>query len=246
MTDEHDYRLPRTVVPRRYELTLAPDLSGATFSGEAAIEVDVAEPTTVVVVNAVDLEIDSAWLVDSYGTTHSAGVTFDEENERVTFALDGTAQPGPGVLHARFRGILNDQLRGFYRSTFKDEAGNDKTIAVTQFESTSARRAFPCWDEPDLKAIFSVTLIVDGDLTALANTKQISDEATGDGRRRVRFADTMPLSTYLVAFIVGELVVTEPIDVDGVPMRIVHQPGKSALTGFAQECGAFATRFFAE
>ena len=145
--------------------------------------------------------------------------------------LDGTAQPGPAVLHVRFRGVLNDQLRGFYRSTFKDEAGNDKVIAVTQFESTSARRAFPCWDEPDLKAVFSITLVVEGELTALANTKQISDERTGDGRRRVRFADTMPLSTYLVAFIVGELELTEPIDVDGVPLRIVHQPGKQRAHG---------------
>ena len=246
MTDEHEYRLPRTVVPRRYELTLSPDLAAATFSGEAAIEVDVADPARHVVVNAVDLEIDQAWLVDAYGTSHSASVTLDPANERVAFALDGTAQPGPAVLHVRFRGVLNDQLRGFYRSTFKDEAGNDKVIAVTQFESTSARRAFPCWDEPDLKAIFSITLVVDGELTALANTKQISDERTGDGRRRVRFADTMPLSTYLVAFIVGELELTEPIDVDGVPMRIVHQPGKSALTGFAEECGVFATRFFAD
>jgi puromycin-sensitive aminopeptidase len=246
MTDEHEYRLPRTVVPRRYELTLSPDLEAATFSGEAAIEVDVADPARHVVVNAVDLQIDQAWLVDAYGTSHSASVTLDPANERVAFALDGTAQPGPAVLHVRFRGVLNDQLRGFYRSTFKDEAGNDKVIAVTQFESTSARRAFPCWDEPDLKAIFSITLVVDGELTALANTKQISDERTSDGRRRVRFADTMPLSTYLVAFIVGELELTEPIDVDGVPMRIVHQPGKSALTGFAEECGVFATRFFAD
>ncbi len=108
------------------------------------------------------------------------------------------------------------------------------------------RRAFPCWDEPDLKAVFSITLVVAEDLTALSNTQQISDEPTGDGRRRVRFADTMLLSTYLVGFIVGELEMTEAVDVDGVPMRVVHQPGKGALAAFAAECGAFATHFFAE
>ncbi|HTN80603.1 MAG TPA: M1 family metallopeptidase [Acidimicrobiales bacterium] len=246
MTDEHDYRLPRAVVPRRYELTLAPDLAAATFSGEAAIEVDVAETVEEIVVNAVDLEIDEAWLVDSSGETLSAAVTLDPAQERARLALDGVAQPGPAVLHARFRGVLNDQLRGFYRSTFKDESGADKVIATTQFESTSARRAFPCWDEPDLKAIFSVTLVVADGLAALANSRQISDEPTGDGRRRVRFADTMLLSTYLVAFIVGELEMTEPIDVGGVPLRIVHQPGKAALAGFAEECGAFAVSFFAD
>ena len=119
-------------------------------------------------------------------------------------------------------------------------------LAVTQFESTSARRAFPCWDEPDLKAVFSITLVVSDGLTALANTKQVSEEPTGDGRRRVSFADTMPLSTYLVGFIVGDLEMTEPIDVDGVPLRVVHLPGKGALAAFAEECGAFGIKFFAE
>ena len=246
MTDEHDYRLPRTVVPRRYELTLSPDLAAATFSGEAAIEVDIADPARHVVVNAVDLEIDQAWLVDAYGTQpRRVGHARPCERAGRLRARRHCATRSRGAARPLPR-VLNDQLRGFYRSTFKDEAGNDKVIAVTQFESTSARRAFPCWDEPDLKAIFSITLVVDGELTALANTKQISDERTGDGRRRVRFADTMPLSTYLVAFIVGELEITEPIDVDGVPMRIVHQPGKRALAGFAEECGVFATRFFAD
>ena len=203
MTEEHDYRLPRAVVPRRYELTLAPDLGAATFEGEGSIEVEVAEPVSEVLLNAVDLEIDEVTLVDAAGTSHRGAVTIDIENERARIALDGTAQTGGAVLHLRFRGVLNDQLRGFYRSTYKDAGGNDKVIATTQFESTSARRAFPCWDEPDLKAVFAITLVVAGDLTALANSRLVSDEPIGDGRRRVQFADTMLLSTYLVAFIVG-------------------------------------------
>ncbi len=246
MTEEHDYRLPRAVVPRRYELTLAPDLGAATFEGEGSIEVEIAEPVSEVLLNAVDLEIDEATLVDATGTSHRGAVTIDTENERARIALDGTAQTGGAVLHFRFRGVLNDQLRGFYRSTYKDAAGNDKVIATTQFESTSARRAFPCWDEPDLKAVFAITLVVAGDLTALANSRQISDEPIGDGRRRVQFADTMLLSTYLVAFIVGELEITDPIDLGGVPLRVVHQPGKGALTAFAEECGTFSKEFFAE
>ncbi len=246
MTEEHDYRLPRAVVPRRYELTLAPDLGAATFEGEGSIEVEIAEPVSEVLLNAVDLEIHEVTLVDATGTSHRGAVTIDTENERARIALDGTAQTGGAILHLRFRGVLNDQLRGFYRSTYKDAGGNDKVIATTQFESTSARRAFPCWDEPDLKAVFAITLVVAGDLTALANSRQISDEPIGDGRRRVQFADTMLLSTYLVAFIVGELEITDPIDLGGVPLRIVHQPGKGALTAFAEECGSFSKEFFAE
>ncbi|RPI10703.1 MAG: hypothetical protein EHM63_02750 [Actinobacteria bacterium] len=246
MAEEQEHRLPRTVIPRRYELTLAPDLPAATFGGQAVIAVDVVEPVSQVVLNAADLEVDEAWLVDAAGNRRSASITHDAVGERVCLELDSVAEAGPAFLHARFRGVLNDQLRGFYRSTYRDAAGEEQVLAVTQFESTSARRAFPCWDEPDLKAVFSITLVVSDGLTALANTKQVSEEPTGDGRRRVSFADTMPLSTYLVGFIVGDLEMTEPVDVDGVPLRVVHLPGKGALAAFAEECGAFGIKFFAE
>src|SRR3546814_7384642 len=91
--------------------------------------------------------------------------------------------------------------RGCYRATFNDEHGAEQVIATTQFEATDARRAFPCWDEPDFKAVFAITLDVDPALFAVSNASITSEEVV-DGRRRVRFADTMVLSTYLVAFIV--------------------------------------------
>ena len=67
-------------------------------------------------------------------------------------------------MSLRFRGLLNDKLRGFYRSTFTDDDGVERVIATTQFEATDARRAFPCWDEPDFKAGFAITLHLDDDL----------------------------------------------------------------------------------
>mgnify|MGYP003537577199 CR=1 FL=1 len=88
------------------------------------------------------------------------------------------------------------------------------SLAATQFEATDARRAFPCWDEPDFKARFTITLYLDDDLHAVSNAALVADEVL-DGRRRVRFAETMTMSTYLVAFIVGPLEVTEPVDVAG-------------------------------
>ncbi len=149
-------------------------------------------------------------------------------------------------MHLRFRGVLNDKLRGFYRSTFKDGDGAEQVIATTQMEPVDARRAFPCWDEPDKKAVFAVTLVVAEDLLALSNGAQVSEEATGDGRRAVRFADTIPMSTYLVAFVVGPLEATAPVDVDGVPLRVVHAPGKDHLSSYALEVGAFCLRWFAD
>ncbi|MDQ1375072.1 MAG: puromycin-sensitive aminopeptidase, partial [Actinomycetota bacterium] len=201
--DTETYRLPYTVEPQHYELTLTPDLDSASFTGEEQVRVLVHEPVTDVVLNAAELVIHSAELTSDEGERRLGTVTLDEESQRAVIVLDGEAAAGHWTLHLTFSGILNDKLRGFYRSTFKDSDGNEHVIATTQFESTDARRAFPCWDEPDRKATFAVTLIVDDDLTAISNSPIEEETDLGNGRRQVRFADTMRMSTYLVAFIVG-------------------------------------------
>ncbi|MGH9283476.1 MAG: M1 family metallopeptidase, partial [Acidimicrobiales bacterium] len=145
-----------------------------------------------------------------------------------------------------FTGALNDKLRGFYRSTYKDPSGATRTLAATQFEATDARRAFPCWDEPDRKATFQTTLVVDEGLAAISNTEAIEVTDLGEGRVQYEFAPTMRMSTYLVAFAVGPLEATEPQDVDGTPLRAVAVPGKAHLTGFALDLAAHSLRFFAD
>jgi puromycin-sensitive aminopeptidase len=245
---EDRFRLPRTVVPSRYELTLEPDLDAATFAGTEAVAVEVVEPVTELLLNAQDLEIDEAWLepADGSGTRLDATVALEPDDERARLTLSGTAEPGAWVLHARFRGELNDKLVGFYRSTFTDDDGHDHTIAVTQFEATHARKAFPCWDEPEAKAVFAVRLVVPEGLTAISNASEVSSEPNGDGRRRITFADTMKMSSYLVAFIVGPLELTQPVDVRGAPLRVAHPPGNAHLTAFALESAAFSLAYFAD
>ena len=150
------------------------------------------------------------------------------------------SQPGTVAVEIAFTGTLNDKLRGWYRSTYTDADGNEQVIATTQMQATDCRRAFPCWDEPDFKAVF-------GD-HARRRAATCSPSPTGprssapsraDGKHVVRFADTMLMSTYLVAFVVGPLEATEPVDVDGIPLRVVHVPGKGHLTAFGLEVGAF-------
>ncbi|HEY8526811.1 MAG TPA: M1 family metallopeptidase [Acidimicrobiales bacterium] len=243
------YRLPRTVRPRRYDLTLEPDLDAATFSGEETIAVEVVEPTDAIVLNAAEIEIDDA-VVDAGAASGALGVSveLDEETERLTLRLDETLAPGQAEVRLRFRGVLNDKLRGFYRSTFTDESGAERVLATTQMEATDARRAFPCWDEPDAKAVFGVTLVVPDDLLAVSNAAEVSREPVPDkpGKVAVRFADTIPMSTYLVAFVVGPLTTTEPVMVDGTPLRVICPIGKEHLADYALEVGAFALRFFTE
>ncbi|MDQ4149684.1 MAG: M1 family metallopeptidase [Actinomycetota bacterium] len=237
------YRLPRTVVPSRYELTLEPDLQAATFSGQVSISVDVLAPVDEVVLNALELEIEEAWIEDD-GRRVKVTPSFETETERCRLALERRVEPGRWKLNAHFTGVLNDKLVGFYRSTFEDESGTEHLIATTQMEATHARQAFPCWDEPEFKATFAVTLIVPQELMALSNGLEVSNEITGDGRRKVTFAETMKMPTYLVAFVVGPLEATGEVDVRGTPLRVVYPPGKGHLTDFALESGAFALRYF--
>jgi puromycin-sensitive aminopeptidase len=252
--DPTAYRLPYSVVPSRYHLTLVPDLAGATFTGDVSIDVNVAEPVTTIVLNAAELTIDSATLTPTGNDATAlepSSITLDADEERVTLTFPDPVPTGPATLQLSFTGILNDKLHGFYLSTFTDDDGNEQLIATTQMEATDARRAFPCWDEPDRKAVFDVTLVVEEGLGAYSNGPIVEEtpEPRPEGStpaRRIRFAPTMPMSTYLVAFIVGPLVATDPVDVDGVPLRIVHPPGKAHLAPYALEVGAHALRFFTD
>jgi puromycin-sensitive aminopeptidase len=244
--DGDTHRLPYTVEPTRYDLTLCPDLDAATFDGEERVRVIVHEPTAEIMLNAADLEIHEAGLMGEDGADRSARVTFDEGEERAVLSFEEPVPAGDHTLRLTFSGVLNDQLQGFYRSRFTDAEGVSHTIATTQFEATDARRAFPCWDEPDRKASFVVTLIVDENLTAISNSEIEEVGDAGPGKKRCRFAETMRMSTYLAAFVVGPFELTEPVDVDGVPLRVACVPGKGDLTGFALEIGAHALRFFTE
>jgi len=240
------YRLPRTILPSRYEITLEPHLEQARFDGFVSIDIEVLETIDEIVLNSIELELDECWVETEAGDRIETSIVLDDELERATFGPAATLAPGNFQLHIRFRGILNDKLHGFYRSTFTSADGSEHLIATTQFESTDARRAFPCWDEPDFKARFAVTLVVDEHLAAFSNGREISQNPVTNGRRAVAFAETVVMSTYLVAFVVGPLEATDPVDVDGVALRVIHQPGQGHLTDYALDVGAFALRYFGE
>src|SRR6266508_3840578 len=239
-----DYRLPTTVVPRRYDLRLEPDLATATFAGEAVITVDVETTLTEIVLNAAELQIQSASVARNGGVPIHGSLTLDEAAERARLVFPAAIAPGEWRLMLRFTGVLNDRLHGFYRSTYKDAAGQPHTIAATQFEATDARRGFPCWDEPAFKAVFGVTLVVPEHLAAVSNTAVVRDEPLGNGRKAIAFADTIRMSTYLVAFVVGELEATDPVMVGRTPLKVWCVPGKKQLARFALAIGAFALDFF--
>ena len=245
-TENNPYRLGRNVVPSAYRIFITPNLDSATFAGRVEIDVEIADSTNEVKLNAIELDLGAATLTAG-GTAHrSIDLALDEQYEFATYTFDSKLPAGPAVLEIAFDGVLNDQLHGFYRSTFTDPSGVKHTIATTQFENCDARRAFPCWDEPAFKATYQVNLTVPSHLAAYSNSPVASDTDLGNGQRTVSFALTMKMSTYLVAFIIGPFEETEALDVDGVPLRIVFPIGNAHLAGHALEAGAFALRYFSD
>jgi puromycin-sensitive aminopeptidase len=222
------------------------DLEGAAFTGSVAARVDVSEDVREIVLNAAELDLTGAWVETADGRRLDAEVRLDEETERAHLTPPETLKAGPATVRMRFGGVLNDKLHGFYRTTYTDHEGQPRVAASTQFEATHARRAFPCWDEPAYKATFGVTLTVPEGLLAISNAREISREELGDGRVRFRFADTMVMSTYLVAFVVGPFEATDAVDVRGVPLRVVHPIGQGYLSAFGLETGRFGLEYFAD
>ncbi|MGH8979512.1 MAG: M1 family metallopeptidase, partial [Acidimicrobiales bacterium] len=241
-------RLPPTVVPSAYRLRLEPDLDSATFTGAVEIDVELREPAATVVLNAHQLGFGTATVRrgGDPGEGVEGKVALDEELQRAALTFPDVLEAGRHTLGIAFSGVLNDELAGFYRSTFTDEHGATRTIATTQFEHTDARRAFPCFDEPAFKATFDVTLVAPAGVAAFSNSPQVREQVLSDGRREVVFAPTMKMSTYLVAFVVGPFEHTAARDVDGVPLRVVYRAGKEHLTDFALEVGEHALRSFRE
>ena len=237
------YRLPRHVVPIRYDLRLEPDLTAAHFVGQETITLTIHHPTSEIILNAIELAITSAQIEGAAGSTRSATITLDASLERCHLTFTTTLSPGTWRLTMTFSGTLNDKLRGFYRSTYKDERGATHSMAATQFEATDARRAFPCWDEPDFKAVFATTLVIAPTLIAVSNTTIASETLVGE-KKVVRFSDTIKMSTYLVAFIVGRIEPTEPVMIGKTPLRLWAIPGKKYLASFGQDIAAASLSFF--
>lgn len=243
MSDQERVLLPSSVRPIKYNLRLAPDLVQCTFSGSERVDLEVNSETSAVVLHAAELEFQSVGLFRNGTESKPERIDLDEKEETVTFVFTEAISVGEATLSVEFTGQLNDQMRGFYRSayTLEDE---ERVMAVTQFESTDARRAFPCWDEPAAKAVFEVTLVVPPDRVAISNMPAEHTEVNGEGKKVVRFGATPVMSTYLLAFIVGELDAIETQTKEGVTVRVFTPVGKQDQGRFALDVAARTLSFF--
>jgi aminopeptidase N len=232
-------RLPATVIPTHYTLKLAPDLKAATFSGEEAIDVSIQQPTRSITLNAIEITFQSVIILSSGGSQQTGTVSLDAAKQQATFTFPDTVPAGNATIKIRYTGILNNELRGFYLSKTAR-----RNYAVTQFEATDARRAFPCFDEPAFKATYDISLIIDAADTAISNAPITADTPGPGADKHTLVFDTTPrMSTYLVAFLVGDFQCTSGHE-DDVDIRVCATPDKVGETAFALDIAKFALHYY--
>nr|POE63591.1 aminopeptidase 2 [Quercus suber] len=244
--------LPKNVKPLHYDLTLEPDLEKFTYEGHVTIELDVVEDTKSISLNTFEIDILETKVTSGSNTISSSPkISYNDDTQTTKVEFDQTIPAGSkATLYHKFTGTLNNNMAGFYRSSYKTESGEEKYMATTQMEATDARRAFPCFDEPALKASFTVTLIADDNLTCLSNMdvsgeKTVDSQMAGKKRKAVSFNKTPLMSTYLLAFIVGELKVYEDTTTFRLPVRVYCTPDKNIEHGkFSAELGARTLAFY--
>ena len=236
------YILPKAVTPEKYYLTLSPDLEKQDFFGEESIEIKIINSTNKIILNSSELEITSALLIQNENI-NAEKVDYDSETQTVAFLFSKKIKKGKAVLNIKFKGMISESMRGFYKSVYLMPDGTRKMMATTQFEPNDARRAFPCFDEPDLKAKFLITLKIQKELDAVSNMP-VKTEKIIDNAKEIAFEETPMMSTYLVAFIIGEFEYLEGKTKDKTIVRVITTPGKKSSGGFALDIAIKSLEFY--
>jgi len=231
--------MPQTIHPVHYQLEIDPDLAQFRFGGRVTIDVETAEEVDHVRLNALELAVWQCRAHRPEGDWQNCAFSVVPEEETLTIILP-TARRGAFQLQVAYEGRINDSMAGFYRSGYQKD-GRTHYIAVTQFQESSARQAFPCMDHPLYKATFDLTMTVPDGLQAIANTPIAAEKQLSDGLRQVVFERTPVMSTYLLFFGVGEFKLHRD-DTDS-RVRVVTLPGLGHTTEIGLSFGRQALQF---
>ena len=225
--------LPRNIEPVHYELAIEPNASAATFSGTSRIDIEVREATATLMLNAADLEFTQ---VSVAGVAGPPAITLDKTQEKATFRFPAPLAVGHHVLTLVYRGKINSSPAGLFYLDYATAAGRKRSL-FTQFENSDARRFMPCWDEPDRKATFTLTVTVPAADLAVSNMPVATSRNLPQGLKRVTFAPTPKMSSYLLFFATGDLErVTRTVE--GVEVGVVVRRGDLDKTKFALDAAA--------
>lgn len=178
---------------------------------------------------------------DVFKSTETVYIT---ENEIANFLFEKNLPVSDATLEMNFEGELNNKMKGFYRSKYFTTDMKERYGAVTQFEATDARRCFPCWDEPAVKATFDISMTIPQDRVGLSNMPQINEALLDNNLKTLKFSTSPIMSTYLVALVVGEFDFVEGKSLDGVQIRVFTPVGKKVQGEFALEVATKALPYF--
>ncbi|HEX3798673.1 MAG TPA: M1 family metallopeptidase [Verrucomicrobiae bacterium] len=222
-------KLPKEVVPHRYEIRIQPDLDKLTTTGSVIVDLEFLHPAREIVFNVNDLKITKATLLDPEPVNLLPHA--NTNNQTVALKLPQKHAAGKSRLALEFTGRIGEQAQGLFYVKYNAPSGK-KIMLGTQMEPTDARRMFPCWDEPAFRATYQLTAVLPEKFKAFSNLPIEQETPVASGLKETRFATTPPMSSYLVVLVAGEL---ESIsdEVDGVKIRVVTTEGKSEQGRYA-------------
>ncbi len=230
-------QLPRDVAPRHYDIQVVPHADRLAFDGKVAIDLQVLEPTTTIVLNQVDMTFPKAVLAPKGGKALPApAVAIDNDAQTATFTFAKPLPKGDYTLSLDYTGKIGTQANGLFAIDYDTDAGKKRAL-YTQFENSDARRFVPSWDEPNHKATFTLTAIVPSAQMAVSNMPAAATTELGNGTKRVRFQQSPKMSTYLLFFALGDFDRATTM-ADGVEIGVVTQKGKADQAQFSLESAA--------
>lgn len=235
-------RLPAHVIPTHYHLTLQTNLTTFQYNGTVVIDLQVTRATSRIILHAVAMNISDARVGD-VAASRTQLVAFPHE----FFVMDFPSQFAPGMhqLSLQFHAPLGTSLAGYYRSSYRDSEGRDRWLAVSQYAAVDARRGFPCFDEPGLKANFTMVMITDPDYFALSNMPErarSTDPVTG--HMRFEFYPSVRMSTYLLAYLVSDYQSIGGTTKSGTAIKIWTPPGKESQARIALQAALVILPYF--
>ena len=196
-------QLPRTVRPVHYDIAVVPHAQSLSFTGQVAIALDVLEPTASITLNAVDMVFANTTLAGTRGKALVPQVSIDAGAQTATFTLDKPLAPGRYTLTTDYTGRIGTQANGLFAIDYDTRQGRKRAL-YTQFENSDARKFVPSWDEPNHKATFSLTATVPASQLAVSNMPVSETTDLGNGSKRITFAKSPRMSTYLLFFALGD------------------------------------------
>ena len=211
------------------DVTIDPSTS-STFRGEVGIELELDRGRRKLELHAADLRVSRPRVIVQ-GRVIRGTATLHPERQTVEITLPETLPRGRARLELGFSGRLRKDLCGLYAASV-----GDNRFAFTQLEAADARKFFPCFDEPAMKARWQLSVTTAEKNDVISNDPIVRTERLADGRKTVHFARTPRLSSYLVALAVGPLESSRPVHVGKTEIRVWHAPGKQKMAGFALEC----------